>query len=180
MLMTKVLRQVLQGFSDIMHQQQYAKGYQIHREQTICQRLYFVKSGVLRAYYYKDGKDITAYLAVDHGMVTAVDSFIQKKASRFNIETLEDTTVLTTTRSDLENFLNQHPQFEPTARLFLEELYMELADRLESMMFHTAQERYEALIAQNPDIIQRVSLGHIASYLGITQETLSRVRAAAR
>ncbi len=115
---------------------------------------------------------------MDHGVVTAVDSFIQKKPSRFNIETLEETTVLTTSRSDLENFLNQYPQFEPTARLFLEELYMELAERMESMIYHSAQERYEALIAQNPDIIQRVCPGHIASFQGITQETLSRVRAA--
>jgi CRP-like cAMP-binding protein len=153
MPVTKILNQVLQNFSVILKEQHYSKGYQLHREQTICQRLYLVKSGIIRAYYHKDGKGITAYIAVDHGMVTAVDSFIQKKPSRFNIETLEKTTVLTTSRSDLRNFLNQHPQFEPTARLFLEELYMELADRMESMMFHNAQERYDALVRQNPYII---------------------------
>ncbi|MEK6481936.1 Crp/Fnr family transcriptional regulator [Catalinimonas sp. 4WD22] len=163
-----------------MSEEHYPKGFMLHRQQTVCKHIYFVTKGVIRSFYLKDGKDITAHFAIDMGVISAADSFIFNRPSRYNLEVLEDTTVYTMTRNELENYLEQHPHYEHTARLFVEELYMDLVDRVEMLMFYSAQERYEALVLQSPDIVQRVSLGHIASYLGITQETLSRVRAAAR
>ena len=178
--MKAIIQKVLQDFSEVLSEEHYPKGYLLHREQTVCKHIYFVTSGVIRSFYLKDGKDITAHFAVDLGVISAADSFIFNRPSRYNLEVLEDTSVFTMTRQQLESYLEQHPSYEHTARLFVEELYMDLVDRVEMLMFYSAQERYDALIKQNPDIIQRVSLGHIASFLGITQETLSRVRANVR
>lgn len=139
--------------------------------------MYFVKFGVVRAFYHRDGKDVTAHIAIDQGAITAIDSFIQRKPSRYNIESLEDSTLIVLNYRELTQFLLENPQHERTARVFLEKIYIDLAERIESLLFHTAQERYEKLVKQNPSIVQRVNLGHIASYLGISQETLSRVRA---
>ncbi len=178
--MKDIIKQVLNDFSDVLSEQHYPKGYLLHREQTICKHIYFVTSGAIRSFYLKDGKDITAHFAIDLGAISAADSFIFNRPSRYNLEVLEDSTAFSMTRLQMESYLEQHPRYEHTARLFVEELYMDLVGRVEHLMFYSAQERYEALIRQNPDIIQRVSLGHIASYLGITQETLSRVRSAPR
>lgn len=177
--MKQIIQQVLQDFSEVLTEEFYPRGFLLHREQTLCKHIYFVTRGVVRSFYLKDGKDITAHFAMDMGAISAADSFIFNRPSRYNLEVLEDATVFSMTRQHMESFLEQHPRYEHTARLFVEQLYMDLVDRVEALMFFSAQERYEALIRQNPDIVQRVSLGHIASYLGITQETLSRVRAAA-
>lgn len=164
----------------MLREEHYPKGYLLHREQTVCKHIYFVTHGIVRSYYVKDGKDITAHFAMDFGAISAADSFIFNRPSRYNLEVLEDARMYSMTRVQLEEFLEKHPFYEHTARLFVEQLYMDLVDRVEMLMFYNAQERYEALLRQNPDIIQRVSLGHIASYLGITQETLSRARANVR
>lgn len=178
--MKEIIKQVLQDFSQVLSEEQYPKGYLLHRQESVCRHIYFVTSGAIRSFYLKDGKDITAHFAMDLGVISAADSFIFNRPSRYNLEVLEDSTVFCMTRQQLESFLEQHPLYEHTARLFVEELYMDLVERVEALMFYSAQERYEQLVRQNPTIIQRVSLGHIASYLGITQETLSRVRAANR
>ncbi|MFP4091895.1 MAG: Crp/Fnr family transcriptional regulator [Cyclobacteriaceae bacterium] len=178
--MKDIIKQVLHNFSAVLTEEHYPKGYMLHRQQTVCKHIYFVTQGAIRSFYLKDGKDITAHFAMDLGVISAADSFIFNRPSRYNLEVLEDCRVSCMTRQQMESFLVQHPRYEHTARLFVEELYMDLVDRVEMLMFYSAQERYEALIRQNPTIIQRMSLGHIASYLGITQETLSRVRAAAR
>lgn len=171
------LDQMLASFGSIISTSDYVKNQVLHRDQTICNHLYFVKSGVVRTFYYKDGKDITAHIAVEQGAITAIDSFIQRKPSRYNIEVLEDATLMAVTHHDFEQFLLDNPQHERTARLFLEKIYIDLAERIEDVLFHSAHERYEKLVNQHPSIIQRVNLGHIASYLGMSQETLSRVRA---
>lgn len=171
------IHQVVSCFSSIIRTKDYPKNQVLHHDQTVCNHLYFVKSGVVRTFYYKDGKDITAHIAIDQGAITAIDSFIQRKPSRYNIEVLEDSTLMLVSRHDFDQFLTENPQHERTARLFLEKIYIDLAERIEDVLFHSAQERYEKLVTQSPSIIQRVNLGHIASYLGMSQETLSRVRA---
>ena len=177
--MRDIIRQALHDFAEILTEKQYPKGYLLHREQTVCYHLYFITLGAARSYYYKDGKDVTAHFAIDLSVVSAVDSFATGRPSRYSIEVLEDMTAYAMSRQGLECFLKQYPRYEHTARLFAEQLYLDLVNRVEDLVFCSARERYEKLVQLNPTIIRRVNLGHIASYLGITQETLSRVRAGA-
>ncbi len=148
----------------------------LHRANRTCYDIFLVQSGALRSFYLLDGKDVTAHFALEYGMVGAADSIIRNKPSRYNIETLEQSEVYVLDYTEMEAFLDQNPHLERLARKFTQLLYIDLVERLEGMTFLTAKERYDHLIARYPNIAQSVNLGHIASYLGITQETLSRVR----
>ncbi|WKN41345.1 Crp/Fnr family transcriptional regulator [Tunicatimonas pelagia] len=169
--------QIVADLQAIIQREHYPRKAILHRGQTVCDHLFFIESGVVRTFYYRDGKDITAHIATDYGAITAIDSFIQRKRSRYTIEVLEDSQLIKIHYYDLYQLLEKNPALERTIRIFLEHVYIDLAERIEGLLFHTARERYEHLLAQNPAIIQRVDLKHIASYLGISQETLSRVRA---
>ncbi|BDS12947.1 Crp/Fnr family transcriptional regulator [Aureispira anguillae] len=171
-----ILSSIMGDFQAIVQQKSFPKHHILHREGTICNHLYIIEKGIARAYYYKDGKDITAHFAVENGSITAIDSFIQRKRSRYNIELLEDSEVHLVAYQDIQLLLEQKPTYEKYIRLFLEQIYVDLAERIEDLLFHTAKERYQQLLQKNPSLIQRVNLGHIASFIGISQETLSRIR----
>ena len=157
-------------------QASFPKNHHLHREGAICNHLYLVKRGMVRSYYHKDGKDITAHFAAEGEVITAIDSFIQRKSSRYNLELLEASALTLISHQGLATLLEENPQYEREARAFLEQIYIELAERVEDLLFHNAKDRYRKLIENRPSLLQKVSLSHIASYLGITQETLSRIR----
>ncbi len=127
-------------------------------------------------YYYSDsGKEITAWFSAENTLVTAIDSFYYHKPTRDYCEVLEDFVVYIINFSEWEIILNS----EKGARLAFYILYditRKMTDFISNIKFQSAEERYKALIKEYPSILQRASLGHIASYLGITQETLSRIR----
>jgi len=172
-----ILDQLLQDFQPLFQHRSYTKGALIHQEGHICNHIFLIEKGIARAFYYKDGKDITAHFAAEQTSITAIDSFIQRKQSRYNIEALEDTTAITISHQDIQTLLDNKPQYERYVRLYLEQIYIDLAERIEDLLFHSAKERYQKILSSNPSLLQRVNLGHLASYLGISQETLSRVRA---
>lgn len=152
----------------------------LHTEGGVCDKLFFIHKGIARAYYYKEHKDITAHFALENGTITAIDSFIQRKKSRYNIELLEDTSLSFICYDDWMQLLNDKPEYERFARIFLENIYIDIAERIEDLIFNSAKERYEKLLIKNPNLLQRVNLGYIASYIGISQETLSRIRSEIR
>jgi len=174
--MKELFQEVLTAFSPILQTRQVEKGELLHRENTVFLDLFLVQTGALRSFYFVDGRDVTAHFALEYGVVGAADSIIRRARSRYNIEALENSEVFVLNYDRLEKFLDDHPACERLARRFTQLLYLDLVERLEGMTFLSAKERYQHLIARYPDIPQRVNLGHIASYLGITPETLSRVR----
>lgn len=167
---------ILADFQAIMHTATYPKGHLLHKENQICNHLYIIQKGIARSFYHKDGKDITAHFALESGTITAIDSFIQRKRSRYNIEVLEEAEIIAIAHKDLQALIEKNPTYEKFIRLYLEQIYIDLAERIEDLLFHTAKERYDKLTSENPSLLQRVNLQHIASFIGVTQETLSRVR----
>lgn len=170
-------QEIIENFEPILIERNLKKGETIHRSGTVCPYLYLVKGGILRAFYFKDGKDITAHFAFAEEAITAPDSFILNKQSKYNLEALENSQVFCVKNADLENYLSENPHLEKLTRRFTQAIYLELLERLESIVFLSAKERYELLLERNPNLRLSVNLGHVASYLGITQETLSRIRA---
>ncbi|TAI47000.1 Crp/Fnr family transcriptional regulator [Flagellimonas allohymeniacidonis] len=161
---------------ELMEQHSFPKNHLLHEKGTVCKHIYLIHKGLARTFFYKHGKDITVHLASEGEVITAVDSIISLKKSRYNVELLEDSEVLSISYKTLQDLLSQYPEYEKYVRLVLERMYTEGADRIEEFLFYSAKERYENLIRTRPQLIQRVNLGHIASYLGMTQETLSRIR----
>lgn len=154
------------------------KHYLLHKEGEICQKIFYIEKGLVRWFYHdENGRDITDSFAVENSFVTAFDSFFQRKPSRYFIEVLEDSTIYSMTFDDLEASFKKIPETERVSRLILIQILEQTIDKNAALQFRTAEQRYRFITEKHPDLLQRVSLGHIASYLGITQETLSRIRA---
>ncbi|MGK7395714.1 MAG: Crp/Fnr family transcriptional regulator [Candidatus Cyclobacteriaceae bacterium M3_2C_046] len=174
--MQELFEDVIHHFAPLLHSRQLDKGKLLHQASEISYNLFLVQSGALRSFYYVDGKDLTAHFAFEYGVIGAADSIIKGKPSRYYIETLEPSQVFVLDYREMEAFLDQHPQLERLARKFSQHLYIDLVERFEGMVFLSARDKYMHMLQRYPGITQRVSLGHIASYLGISQETLSRAR----
>lgn len=142
----------------------------------VCRHLYFLEKGALRGFYNLDGKEITHWFSFENDFVTSFHSFITHKAAVENIQLLEGSILWAISKETLTNLLNQYHEIERLMRIAYEKYYIRLEERFVNAQFKTASERYENLLLQTPHIIERVPLGYIASYLGISQETLSRIR----
>ena len=143
-----------------------------------CRTIYFINKGIARVYYYKDGTDITEYFAFENNLVARVESLFKGRPSNKAIQILEDSEIVAINATALFNLYDNFPDIERLARKITESAYVESVNRLESIQFHSADERYKALLEEDPNILQRVPLKYIASYLGITQVSLSRIRGA--
>ena len=146
------------------------------QEGTVCNYLYFLEQGCLRGYYNLDGKEITYWFGFENNFITSFYSFISRKPSVENIQVLEDSTLWGIRFEDLNRLFDFYNDIERLVRIINEQYYIKLEERFMAMQFKTARERYGQLMETAPHILQRISLGQIASYLGISQETLSRIR----
>lgn len=142
-----------------------------------CTDLFFVEKGLLRGYYFDEGKEITNWFAQENEFATCLYSFVAKKPSSETIQALEECVLTSLPYSCLQNLYIKFPETERLGRIITESYYIKLEERLLNIQFKTAKERYQNLVLSKPSLLQRTSLGQIASYLGITQETLSRIRA---
>jgi CRP/FNR family transcriptional regulator, anaerobic regulatory protein len=146
-------------------------------EGKICSQLFFIKKGFLRGFHYQNGKEITAWFGFENDFATSTYSFVSQKTGYETIEVIEDSILYVIGYEDLNEIYHKHPEFNYAGRLLTEKYYIDLIERTLCLQFQSAKESYEQLVATHPNILKRASLGHIASYLGISQETLSRIRA---
>ncbi|SOC79744.1 cAMP-binding domain of CRP or a regulatory subunit of cAMP-dependent protein kinases [Salinimicrobium sediminis] len=147
------------------------------REGQICSKLYFIEKGVGRSYYLKeDGMEITQWFFIDGKIMSSIESFFQQVPSIYYLEMLEDSVIYSITRERLDMLFARYHNMEKFGRLLSTEMLTRVVNKLNALQFQTARERYEYMLKEFPDISTRVSLGFIASYLGMTQETLSRIR----
>jgi CRP-like cAMP-binding protein len=152
------------------------KGAYLVTEGKVCRHLYFLEQGALRGYYNLEGKEITHWFAFANDFVTSFHSFITQQAAVENIQLLEGSILWAITKDNLTRLLNEYHDIERLVRIAYEKYYIRLEHRFVNAQFKTATERYQDLLIEAPHIIERVPLGAIASYLGISQETLSRIR----
>jgi len=152
------------------------KGTLLVKEGQYSDKIYYIGKGATRAYYLKDGKDITDWFAFENNFITAISSFFLNIPSPHFIEILEDSVLMEVSRSTMQNLSDKYLDFDRLGKVIITKTMLQLQQRIVSIQFESAQQKYDNLLALNPNIIQRISLTHIASYLGITLETLSRIR----
>jgi CRP-like cAMP-binding protein len=152
----------------------YAEVQQIGQS---CKTIYFIKKGAIRIYYLKDGMDITESFQFENTIVARVESLFSGKPSSKAIQALEAATLLLIPTDKLTLLYAEFHSIERLFRKIFEESHMQSIHRLEGIQFHTAEERYHNLLKEKPQILQRIPLKYIASYLGITPVSLSRIRA---
>jgi len=169
----------LKSLSTVLQKVEVGKGDFLITEGKICRHIYFLEQGCLRGFYNLDGKEITYWFAFENNFVTSFFSFITKRPAVENIQLIEDSILWSIAHHDLEALYQKHADIERLGRIMTERYYVMLEERFLSNHFKEARDRYDNLITNTPHILQRIPLGHIASYLGISQETLSRIRSKA-
>lgn len=168
--------EIMKIFVDAFHQWTVPKDHFLVREKEVCDYIFFIKKGVARIYYYKAGKEITEWIAMDEQFFLSIISFFERTPSNLIIQTLEPAEVMGIHYNDLTRLAAQHHEVETLYRKMLAGSLILSQYRMDSIQFESAQQRYEKLLQNSPQIIRRVPLSYIASFLGITLETLSRIR----
>lgn len=142
-------------------------------ESTVC----FIKKGIVRAYTDIEGNQLTFWFGTEGDTIVSMKSYVAGQKGYENIELLEDCLFYQIESRHLQQLFEKDIHIANWGRKFAEQELLKTESRLISRQFKTATERYKELLKENPGLLQRVRLGHIASYLGITQVSLSRIRA---
>ena len=161
----------------IIKKKRVRKGHLLLRIGQKAEYFFFINKGLARVFYQRNGKDITDYFAIDQQFIGAVPSLFNGQKSHKAIETLEDSDILYFSYSDFDRLCTLHHDLERLARNQAICGMLEGQQRIESIRFLSARERYDELEKLYPGIINRAPLKHIASYLGTTQVSISRIRA---
>lgn len=154
------------------------KGTVLIREGKIEPFVYFIKTGIVRAFSSRSTEEITFWFGREMDTIISMKSYVNGEPGYESIQLLEDCELYQIATEDLQQLFATDIHIANWGRKFAEQELIKTEERLISRQFKTAQERYNELLQHNADLLQRVQLGHIASYLGITQVSLSRIRAA--
>lgn len=157
--------------------QKYAKGEMILKEGDICRRFLYIDKGLVRQFYFKHGKEVTEHLGQEHTIVMCIESLFKEEPTKLQVEALESTTVYALPKADLERVAMHNVNIQILYRKMLEESLIVSQIHADLVRFETAQDRYKKLCKLCPQVVLRAPLVYIASYLQMTPETLSRVRA---
>lgn len=141
----------------------------------ICKEIYFVKKGCLRLYYIADGVEITVWFSFEDNSAIELSSFLSGKPTEYFIEAIEDSKYLSLNKSELLGLYDSYPEMESIMRCFWEDVILNLLQRFTALQKDSAEERYRNLINQN-NYLQRVPQKYLASYIGVTPTSLSRIK----
>ena len=155
---------------------QVPKKYILVKTGDIADEIYFLSKGVLRLYYEKDGEEITAFIYSENLFASSYESFLKQSKSIQCIDALEDCDLLVLSYQSMQELYKIVPKFNIIARIVAEQRFINAQQILSSFILDSPEERYLKFTNQFPDLIQRVPQHIIASYLGITPVSLSRIR----
>lgn len=160
----------------VCEKEQLNKNHLLIKEDRVTHKLYFIEKGSARTFYYHDGKDVTSWIYREGQLITSWSSFFTRLPSYENVELTEDASVISISYDNLQKLYQTYPKMQEFGRIMVEDQMVFLDYFYKGFFFITAKEKYALLLSIFPDVTQRVNLGHIASFLGISQETLSRIR----
>jgi len=140
----------------------------------ISEHVYFITEGLVRAYYLKDGKEICSWFMKERDVVFSVESFYGQQPSYESIQCLEPSVFYYISFQELQYIYKNFIEFNYIRGLLTEKYYALSEQRLRSMRMQKSKERVEFLLTQHGDLINRVPRKYLATYLGVTEETLSR------
>lgn len=182
-----VARELARRYSTMTHEEldvlesilvpmKFQKGEIILKEGDVCTNIYWVVKGLVRQFYYKNGKELTEYMATENTIVMCIESLFKEEPTRLQIQALEPTIVFAMPRPRLEKEAVRNVNIQMLYRKILEESLIVSQVHADMLRFESAQERYVKLVKRSPQLVLRAPLVYIASYLQMTPETLSRVR----
>lgn len=153
------------------------KGYNLMSIDKVETSFYFIKKGIVRAYVLQDGNEITFWFGKEGNTIISMRSYVENKPGYENIELLEPCELYEVKIESLRKLYKENIHIANWGRRMAEQELIKTEERLISRQVRAAGERYKDLLKQHPEFLQRIQLGYITSYLGITQVSLSRIRA---
>lgn len=152
------------------------KGERLINRGEVCNYIFFIEKGMVRQFYFKYNKDLTEHFSFEGDMLTCIESFLLKQPSQLLIETLENTASWGISYKDWMQLTDESKEINMLYRTILESGLVLSQRKADMLRFEPAHVRYNRLLETHPQILQRAPLVHIASFLQMTPETLSRVR----
>ena len=185
-----VARELARRYSTMTHEEldllesilvplKFGKNEMVLREGETCNNIYWVVKGLVRQFYYKNGKELTEYMATENSIVMCIESLFLEQPTHLQIKTIEPTVLIAIPKVELEAVAMKSVNIQILYRKILEESLILSQVHADMLRFESAQDRYQKLIKRQPQLVLRAPLVYIASYLQMTPETLSRVRTAA-
>lgn len=167
----------LSKLTTYFHKESYPKGHVLFQAGTVESKVCFLEKGLARAYCYKGDKQVTFWFGSEGDTIFSYPSYVANKPGYETIELLEDAELYTIELEIVQRLFREDIELANWGRKLAELELIKTEERLISLQFQTGIERYRDFLERSPKLMQRVQLGHIASYLGISQVTLSRIRA---
>lgn len=167
----------LNDILDICYIKVYKRNEFVLPYQAVCEGFYFVSRGLLRIYYYKQEKEISEWFAFEHTFCFSIISYFHQSPSSLIIQCIEDCEIIVLPKDGLDRLRNANFEIANFAYHIIAASLVISQHRVASLQFETALQRYESLFRDHKNMIQRIPLQYIASYLGVSAETLSRIRA---
>ncbi|KOS05306.1 hypothetical protein AM493_04115 [Flavobacterium akiainvivens] len=167
-----------EDFLEALEIKTYPKGTFILKADQVCRNYYFIKSGLTKSHFYKEEKEFIMTFFKEKMMFTEISSYLTEKPSRYMITALEETTVCCISKKDVMELCKKHHPIEALFSKMFSFATLNMMKRISEMLEENGTDRYNNFIRENNELLQRISLGDLANYLGITQVTLSRIRAA--
>lgn len=152
------------------------KGKFILKEGQYCQKLSFVKEGLIRVYAHRGGREVTQWISTKGYFVMDIYSFLFEQKSRWNLQTLTDAELFSITKTDYHRLQDLVPKWPLIEKQFIASCFVTLENRVFDHLSLSAEERYDKLFEENKELFNQVSLQYLASMLGMTPETFSRIR----
>lgn len=182
-----IARELARKYSTMTHEEldvlesllvpiKYGKGEKILQEGEICRNISYIERGLIRQFYFKNGKEVTEHLGVDHSIFMCIESLFKEEPTRLQVEALEPTLVYALPKSRLEAAAMRNVNIQMLYRKILEESLIQSQIHADLVRFESAPNRYKRLCDLNPQVVLRAPLTYIANYLQMTPETLSRIR----
>ena len=184
-----VARELARRYSTLTHEEldllesilvpmKFGKNEMVLREGETCNNIYWVVKGLVRQFYYKNGKELTEYMATENSIVMCIESLFLEQPTHLQIKTIEPTVLIAIPKVELEAVAMKSVNIQILYRKILEESLIISQQHADMLRFESAQDRYQKLVKSCPQLVLRAPLVYIASYLQMTPETLSRVRTA--
>lgn len=163
-------------FQDIFNVVKVSSKTILLHEGEVSNNIFFIKKGCIRMWFNKDGRDITLQFFFEGQVVASIDSFMSDQPSMFTVESIEPSEVISISKDSFMQLHQTYPELKEGFQEILFQRFRNYAQLFLSRIKDTPKERYEDLLKNHPEIIKRVPQHYIASYLGITPISLSRIR----